>query len=210
MTVTETPRRHPRKTLTVKVCGAHPRPRKPTDAVAKVAGSQRRASSSENSTAVPPKIDNVHTERTMSASEPNHRPAVNGHAPGTESLFPLPASPADATRNLGTRPSVPASHLAAAMDQAHENLLALERLAEQTAKLHRQFLEGQASTQKTLQSLLEHQQRLAMNALGRSRDMAAPETEPRAVRRLCRRRRLPCRIRPQASRSGRRDDPNRL
>src|SRR5208283_471089 len=38
---------------------------------------------------------------------------------------------------------------------------------EHTAQLHREFLEGQAATQHTFQSLLEHQQRLTDAVLGR-------------------------------------------
>jgi acyl transferase domain-containing protein/NADP-dependent 3-hydroxy acid dehydrogenase YdfG len=41
-----------------------------------------------------------------------------------------------------------------------ENLVALQRLAEQTADLHRQFLEGQDRIQQAFLKLLEHQQRL--------------------------------------------------
>ena len=41
-------------------------------------------------------------------------------------------------------------------------MLALQRLAEQTAELHRRFLEGQEKTQQTFLKLLEHQQRLSL------------------------------------------------
>ena len=60
--------------------------------------------------------------------------------------------------------------LAAPSRTAQENLIALQRLAEQTAELHRQFLEGQEKTQQTFLKLLEQQQRLAASG----RDAAAP------------------------------------
>ena len=39
-------------------------------------------------------------------------------------------------------------------------------MAEQTAALHRQFLEGQEKTQQNLLKLLEHEQRLSWALLG--------------------------------------------
>ena len=54
--------------------------------------------------------------------------------------------------------------LAFAFHTAQENLAALQRLAEQTADLHRQFLEGQEKTQQTFLKLLEHQQRLSQSS----------------------------------------------
>ncbi len=48
----------------------------------------------------------------------------------------------------------------AALQAARESLAALLSMQEQTAKLHRQFLEGQETTQRNIQILLEQQQRL--------------------------------------------------
>ena len=69
--------------------------------------------------------------------------------------------------------------LAASLRTAQDNLLALQRLSEQTAALHRQFLEGQDRTQRTFQSLLEQQQRLASAALG---GQERPAPAPTALR----------------------------
>jgi NAD(P)-dependent dehydrogenase (short-subunit alcohol dehydrogenase family)/acyl carrier protein len=68
------------------------------------------------------------------------------------------------------------SILARAIEQTNENLAALQRFAEQTAQLHRQFLEGQAATQRTFHALLEQQHRLV---LGGSVGPASPLSEPR-------------------------------
>ncbi len=55
--------------------------------------------------------------------------------------------------------------LARALAQAQENLLALQKLAEQTARLHQQFLGGQEKTQEAFLKLLEHQERLSLALL---------------------------------------------
>ena len=48
-----------------------------------------------------------------------------------------------------------------AFQSAQEHLVAFERLAEQTADVHRQFLEGQQRIQQTFVRLLEEEQRVA-------------------------------------------------
>ncbi len=101
-------------------------------------------------------------ERTMNPPDHDHHSGGNGRtssfvsASGSRNAVPLTETPAAAA---AVAPSDRAD-LAQAIRQTQENLLALQRLAEQTAQLHRQFLEGQAATQQTFQSLLEHQQRL--------------------------------------------------
>ncbi len=56
--------------------------------------------------------------------------------------------------------------LAQALRTAQDNLVALQKLGEQTAQLHRQFLDGQDRTRRTFQTLLEQQQRLVLASLG--------------------------------------------
>ncbi|MSU77696.1 MAG: SDR family NAD(P)-dependent oxidoreductase [Gemmataceae bacterium] len=68
--------------------------------------------------------------------------------------------------------TMPADGSALAMTQ--DNLIALQRLAEQTAQLHRQFLEGQDRALQVFQSLLDQQNQL-MQAPG-----AAVRSIPRA------------------------------
>ncbi len=64
------------------------------------------------------------------------------------------------------------------LDQAlrlnEQSILALERMQEQTAQLHRQYLEGQLTSQRTVEQLVEQQQWLLGAALG------APTTAPTA------------------------------
>ena len=55
--------------------------------------------------------------------------------------------------------------MSVALQNAQENLLALQRMAEQTAALHRQFLEGQEKTQQIFLKLLDQEQRLTLGVL---------------------------------------------
>ena len=63
------------------------------------------------------------------------------------------------TAAMGAPSDVPmqAGALSAALQHAQDNLLALQRMAEQTAALHRQFLEGQEKTQQIFLKLLEQE-----------------------------------------------------
>jgi acyl transferase domain-containing protein/NAD(P)-dependent dehydrogenase (short-subunit alcohol dehydrogenase family)/acyl carrier protein len=64
------------------------------------------------------------------------------------------------------RASAPTEGIVVALENARQSLVALEKLAEQTAELHRQFLEGQAKTQQSFLQLLEHEQRLSWALIG--------------------------------------------
>ena len=79
------------------------------------------------------------------------RNGSNGHLPSS-----YPAPPAQ----------VPSSYLVEALRASQENLVALQRMGEQTANLHRQFLEGQDRTQQMFHSLVEQQQRLSLATIG--------------------------------------------
>jgi acyl transferase domain-containing protein len=183
-----------RKQLTVKVCGAHPEPSRvsdlaldhsaqgvPDDDVSQPAIARLRRNSTPNSeaqsstTAKEPgnspgshdHYEKAPRQRAMNAFEHDHHSVGNGRAsPVTCGVRPgvLDKSP------TATAPLVPPSNgaeLAEAIRQTQENLAALQRLAEKTAQIHRQFLEGQAATQHTFQSLLQHHQRLTAAVLGR-------------------------------------------
>ena len=71
---------------------------------------------------------------------------------------------------------VPSTSLAEALRVTQENLVALQRMGEQTAHLHGQFLDGQDRTQQTFAKLLEHQQRLMFSTIG-----LAPPANPPAL-----------------------------
>ena len=92
----------------------------------------------------------------------------------TESVkIPEPPQPVDKEN------PVPGAALPAALNDAlrmtQENMAALQKMQEQTAALHQQFLQGQESAQRTLQSLVDQQQRLVEQRLG-----LAPSPLPRA------------------------------
>ncbi|MGE3820045.1 MAG: SDR family NAD(P)-dependent oxidoreductase, partial [Isosphaeraceae bacterium] len=74
--------------------------------------------------------------------------------PWPADLAPIPIAGAD--------PAI----IAEAMAHAQRGLLALQKLGEQTADLHRQFLDGQDRAHRTFQSLLEQQQRLTLLTRG--------------------------------------------
>ncbi len=93
------------------------------------------------------------------------------HANGQVSVHNL-TGPKPVDRN-GTPPRsqppagiAPPAGMLVALQNARENMIALQRVAEQTAALHRQFLDGQEKTQQTFMKLLEHEQRLSWALLG--------------------------------------------
>jgi acyl transferase domain-containing protein/acyl carrier protein len=90
-------------------------------------------------------------------------PTMNGAA-STPSPNPPPAA-ADGTA------------LAQALQVTRETLAALQRMQEQAAQLHRQFLEGQESAQRGVQLLIEQQQRLLQASLG----LPVPASPPLAA-----------------------------
>ena len=77
---------------------------------------------------------------------------------------PQPAQPAAARQEnmaIAAPPAAaPAAHITEALRITRDSMAALQKLHEQTANLHRQFLEGQEAAGKTIQALLEQQQRL--------------------------------------------------
>jgi acyl transferase domain-containing protein/NADP-dependent 3-hydroxy acid dehydrogenase YdfG len=95
----------------------------------------------------------------MPMSDPKNQ--INGAA------TPLPPQPA-ATRVAHTeaQPVGDATALAQALQITRESMAALLRVQEQTAQLHRQFLEGQENAQRTVHLLAEQQQRLLQVSLG--------------------------------------------
>ena len=90
---------------------------------------------------------------------------INGEAPLPSAAAPGPASP---SKN---------GALNDALRMTQENMAALQKMQEQTAALHQQFLQGQETAQRTLQSLVDQQQRLVEQRLG-----LAPSPLPRAER----------------------------
>ncbi len=105
------------------------------------------------------------------------RPANNGplsHPPQSAAPPPVPAA-APENRTVSNRPtSTPAGDaLAQALQLTRDSLAAVQKMQEQTADLHRQFLEGQESAQRSVQALIDQQQRLLQASLG----LASPPAE---------------------------------
>src|SRR5262249_44394908 len=83
--------------------------------------------------------------------------------------------------------------IAHALEVSRESLATLQRMQEQTAQLHRQFLEGQELAHRTVHLLVEQQQRLFQHQLGVPGPLSppaaafapAPElpTPPRSIQR---------------------------
>jgi acyl transferase domain-containing protein/acyl carrier protein len=89
-----------------------------------------------------------------------------------------PASTRPATRTPPpTEPPMSTDSFSDALRITQDSLVAFQRMQEQTAQLHRQFLETQASAQRTLQVLVEGQQRLLAASLG----LATPSPAPAAI-----------------------------
>ncbi|MBJ6750283.1 type I polyketide synthase [Geomonas anaerohicana] len=83
-----------------------------------------------------------------------------------------PATPAYQPQTVAQ----PASHAALneSLRVAREGMAVLQKMQEDTALLHRRFLEGQEAAAKTFQTLLEQQQRLIMGAPSAPAMQAAP------------------------------------
>ncbi|MFN4260417.1 MAG: SDR family NAD(P)-dependent oxidoreductase [Gemmataceae bacterium] len=62
----------------------------------------------------------------------------------------------------------PPSALTQALKITQDSLAAFQKMQEQTAQVHRQFLEGQDAAQKTLHLLIEQQQQLVLASLGQT------------------------------------------
>jgi acyl transferase domain-containing protein len=155
--------------LTVKVSGANfaPKPRPPVVHQVPV---NHVTPNPEPLPKMTPKTDDQPAPRPIPTPQPpkavESRPYRNGSQPsianGLVSKSPALATPRPATTPM---PAVASPYLAEALRASQENLVALQRISEQTSELHRQFLEGQDRVQQNFQSLLEHQQRLTLAAI---------------------------------------------
>jgi len=121
-------------TLTVPICGANyvkPKEARPATVIAP-----------KPHVAAPMAAPPLIVKQSPSA------PRVQAPKPGTPTTMNESNAPVDAGAMRQT------------LAMTQENLLALQKLAEQTAQLHRQFLEGQDRTLQVFQSLLEQQNSL--------------------------------------------------
>jgi acyl transferase domain-containing protein len=160
--------------LTIKVSGANARPR------ARPAADRRPAT--------PPRSQAAGGERKTVTSTPTQHTAHDGktsmNSQNGDTHAATSSGTTAATRLTSTRPIAASSGpvapgdaglLTRALAEARESMLALQKLGEQTAKLHRQFLDGQEKTQRAFQTLIEQQQRLVHSALGTRSDATSRE-----------------------------------
>ena len=157
--------------LTVKVCGANPvptppttttEPRKPTTPT-----KSNLDASSPMTPTTPARFPQSYTAPANGKGD-STVPHSHGHGQGPNGATPEHGHPGAHT--LGSpipalRSNDPAL-LATALRIAQDNLVSLQKLGEQTAQLHRQFLDGQDRTRRTFQTLLEQQQKLVLASLG--------------------------------------------
>jgi acyl transferase domain-containing protein len=141
--------------LTVSLCGAnYVRPKPPR----------------------PPAAPPVATNGTLMANTNGATPARTPAAvPAPDAPAPPAATPPQAAvAGPSVNPPADASALAQALQLTRESLAAVQRMQEQTANLHRQFLDGQEAGQRTVQALVEQQQRLLSLSLGLPAAAPAP------------------------------------
>jgi acyl transferase domain-containing protein/NADP-dependent 3-hydroxy acid dehydrogenase YdfG len=161
--------------LSVKVSGANAWPRSPVREEPNAYPTQTVApraerfllpeggSTARSPLAAPP--DHSENDRTMNPLDRDQIRHANGQtfAPlkiPAEPFGPMGPSQQDGAANPGR------DSLAHALKDAQDNLVALQKLAEQTAEIHRQFLVGQEKAQQTFVRLLEYHERLSLAMLG--------------------------------------------
>ena len=103
------------------------------------------------------------SERPVAQTKPSTTQSAPSPRPVSPETAPLPAAPSATPQAQGGLPEL--------LRQTQANIAALHHVQEQTARLHGQFLEGQAQAAQTFQALLaQHQQLFQAGATG----LAAP------------------------------------
>ncbi len=193
-------------TLTVPISGAnYVRPKPPRSAAPAAAQPIRRAGgvsptskdsnppskeSSPSNDISPPKNDVALKVAPVAASVSTVSREVNAHRSPVPDPRPLPPMKPEAASVpapaavLPSTPTVEHSLLGHALRTTQDNLQALQRLGEQTARLHGQFLENQNRALQAFQALMQQQQQLMHTGLvGTPANVlpAAPRPSPVAV-----------------------------
>ena len=95
---------------------------------------------------------------TIPLTGANHRTPRAQRPPVVRSMQPVAQPPVQtAQQSLPPVDQTMPEYIPAALRAAQEGILALQKLQEQTAQLHKQFLEGQESARRTIQTLLLQQ-----------------------------------------------------
>ncbi len=105
------------------------------------------------------------------AKDKNHKSVQrqNGQAP-------KPAAAPALSQPKSAQPAM-RPELDAALQVAQQGMLSLQKLQEQTAQLHRQFLEGQDAARRTLEALLDQRRELLNLPPGSSRPVSASSSQ---------------------------------
>jgi acyl transferase domain-containing protein/NAD(P)-dependent dehydrogenase (short-subunit alcohol dehydrogenase family) len=177
--------------LTVKVCGANPRPKPAAPVVPPDSGERNGrelVGDLKSVVDVPSHALTVatgrakETERTIKPIGETSRPHSNGQGHSHDLARLIAAEePRPSPRPEAPRELPPSAGVDVALQNARESLIALQRMSEQTASLHRQFLEGQEKTQQAFMKLLEHEQKLSWSLLGSPGERAHAPSEPAAI-----------------------------
>ncbi|QJW94010.1 type I polyketide synthase [Frigoriglobus tundricola] len=98
---------------------------------------------------------------------PQHLALTNGNGkPAGTPAHAILARPKGAAMSDSPHTTPDPNALAQALAMTQQSLAALQRMQEQTAALHKQFLDSQESAQRTLQTLVDQQQTLLLTGLG--------------------------------------------
>ncbi|AMV28931.1 Malonyl CoA-acyl carrier protein transacylase [Gemmata sp. SH-PL17] len=90
----------------------------------------------------------------------------NGKAHANGPALAIPTRPKGSVMSDAASGPTDPNALAQALLMTQQSLAALQRMQEQTASLHKQFLESQDTAQRTLQTLVDQQQTLLIAGLG--------------------------------------------
>jgi acyl transferase domain-containing protein/NAD(P)-dependent dehydrogenase (short-subunit alcohol dehydrogenase family) len=93
-------------------------------------------------------------------------PAINGRTTSTMSHPTPPPQPTPSGQPKPVHANPDGNAIGQALQITRESLAALQKMQEQTAQLHRQFLDGQEHAHRTVHLLVEQQQRLLQASLG--------------------------------------------
>jgi len=103
----------------------------------------------------------------MQSPQRHAGPEASTDRPGLQAeKSPLSAAPPRAMSFEPPAAPPPDPRLSEALRATQQTMLAFQQMQQQTAALHRQYLEGQAAAQQTLAALFEQQQRLLGASLG--------------------------------------------
>ena len=151
--------------MTIPICGANyrtPSRALPSSPVAKPAPLQNTLQATPSQSALPPSTLTQITRTEMTSPTPPSIIPTQVAAPTLTAARSLETNPAEPKSTESESTKARLSHPAFAA--AQESLKALQSLHQQTAELHKQFLEGQEAAQRAYHKIFEEHNRLAFAA----------------------------------------------